>query len=226
MLHSDLHPGNILVTDHYYESDPIEHEFSYIITDLGEGKDLSQSSVQASNADHWASYGAVDYRAPEVNGSAGWSTKAEVFSFAVIAMKILDCRRFTCKSPPPDWVLQQLETTLPLIRSDSELQAQIVPYALMEILEPCLDLDPNQRQEMHPVVLELDDLSMDFFSEDPNRFDDPDLPVEWTVWKWNAIRARSGGRSGIRAVEKASVTSTNVLVEVAEREPDPFDCLD
>ena len=68
----DLHMQNILVTDRYYPHDPHHpHEYDYIITDIGEGKVLSPEKAVMGPTNARSSYGAVDFRAPEVHGHTG-----------------------------------------------------------------------------------------------------------------------------------------------------------
>jgi serine/threonine protein kinase len=108
VLHRDLHLNNILVTDRYYPHDPDNpHEYGFLITDIGEGKILREGKEFADVSDHLASYGSIDFRAPEVHGSDGWTPKAEVFSFGVIACKIFRIRQYACTAAPPAWVVER-----------------------------------------------------------------------------------------------------------------------
>jgi hypothetical protein len=189
--------NNILVTERHFPTDPSHpQEFDYVVTDIGEGKVFQTQEQDLLSVDHWASYGATDFRAPEVNGRRGWSTKAEVFSFGIIATTILDCRRFSCTFPPPTWVLEKLQKTYPLMSQNPVMVAHIIPQSLKDVLETCLQSDAAERPEIRPVVRSLDNTSMEFFSEDPDRFEKPDLQIEWTIWPWNETKVQ--GRRGVR----------------------------
>ncbi|KAH8689276.1 kinase-like domain-containing protein [Phaeosphaeriaceae sp. PMI808] len=185
VIHRDLHMNNILVTDRFYPNDPTyPHEYSYLIGDIGEGKILSTTHEVKSAMDHWASYGAIEFRAPEIFGPRGWSTKAEVFSFGIIASKILECRRFVCPASPPEWALSELEHCYPGIRQDQDMMAHVVPDSLKKAIEPCLSYSPNDRPTMKNVVHALDDMSSEFWTEDFSVSED-NRKVKWTYWAWD-----------------------------------------
>lgn len=156
---------NILVTDRYYPNDPqIPHEFSYIITDIGEGKVLSPEKTFVDPMRARSSYGYVDTRAPEVQGHSGWSTKAEVFSFGVIACGILDSK-IDIPVELPEWALQEVKEQLGKEELTPELVHRIVPLGLAKIIHSCLAHYPDERPTMREVVFTLDDLSTAFFSD-------------------------------------------------------------
>jgi len=74
------------VSDRTFRLDPnMPHDYSYMIGDLGEGKRLGPFATSQENPH--ASYGAVDYRAPEQfvggfdNDSLSAAMAAEVFSY-------------------------------------------------------------------------------------------------------------------------------------------------
>ncbi|KAN0066969.1 Protein kinase-like domain containing protein [Elaphomyces granulatus] len=181
VLHRDLHMNNILVTDRYYPNDPQHpHEYSCMITDFGEGKVLKPGQEKRDPTDHHASYGVLEFRAPEVHGNQGWSTKAEAFSFGVIACKIMECRRRVCTTPPPEWVLSEVEVKHHDLRQNVDMIAHIVPARLKSTIEPCLSYSPDDRPSMREVVDALDDLTIDFTADSEGK-----RKVKWVCWRWD-----------------------------------------
>jgi hypothetical protein len=182
--------NNILVTDCYYPNDPeYPHQYDYMITDIGEGKVLNPSQEVRDLTYHRASYGAVEFRAPEIRGNQGWSTKAEVFSFGVIACKIMECRNYICPSPTPEWVLLEVEREHPSLRQDADMIAHIVPAGLKGAIEPCLAHSPDDRPSMRDVIDalddldDLDDLTSDFTADTIEK--GAKRKVKWVFWNWN-----------------------------------------
>jgi Protein tyrosine and serine/threonine kinase len=183
---------NILVTDRYYPNDAqYPHEYDYIITDIGEGKVLSPEKVVMGPTNARSSYGAVDFRAPEVHGHTGWSTKAEVFSFGVIACKILDCKSLI-PTTTPNWVLSEAREKLPQALTNLEMTVYVVPAGLKKVVEPCLSNLLEDRPSMKDTVLALDDVADDFTSDtmDPGG----KRKIKWVYWNWRETLAR--GRKG------------------------------
>ncbi|KAH8592166.1 hypothetical protein B0O99DRAFT_247267 [Bisporella sp. PMI_857] len=189
----DLHMQNILVTDRYYPHDPHHpHEYDYIITDIGEGKVLSPEKAVMGPTNTRSSYGAVDFRAPEVHGHTGWSTKAEVFSFGVIACKILECKSLI-PTTTPDWVLSEAQENLSQALTSSDMIAHIVPAGLQKVIERCLSNLPEDRPSMRDTVLELDDITGNFTSDtmDPGG----KRRITWVYWNWSETLARGRRRN-------------------------------
>lgn len=193
--------NNILVTDRYIAHDFIHsHEYEYLISYVGEGKILRDGVEFERPFDNLASYGAIDFRAPEVHGGEGWTPKAEVFSFGVIVTKILQARRSACTAEPPSWVLESLK--------DTEAQtdeAELVPVILKKAIERCLQFSPDDRSTMGEIVHYLDNLPGEFVPKSSSdientrgSIDDAEdevlpleevtsaktLKVEWTYWDW------------------------------------------
>lgn len=186
VLHCDLHLQNILVTDRFYPNDPeIPHEFGFLITDIGEGKILHEGKTFVDLSDHVESYGAVYFRAPEVHGDHGWTTKAEVFSFGAIACKVFENRQNYCTAVPLPWILEQTHNNDRLVNVRLPITIEhIVPAGLREIIEPCFSHDPDARPTMREVVHRLDDLSLEFFvDKDEGETEEP-LEIEWLYWNW------------------------------------------
>ena len=202
----DLHLNNILVTDHYCPQDlEFPHEFTYLISDVGEGKLLRLGSEMNDSSSRRASYGASEFRAPEVQSGQGWSTKAEVFSFGVIACKVLNCRLDVSKERPPEEILSFLEKEFPMAEKTSEMAAQVVPAAVKKAIEPCLSDSPTTRPDMKAVVRALEDLLRDI---DFDIFPEEEKRLRWTYWDWNQS-CYEGRRRTTSAIGRASTESFN-----------------
>jgi hypothetical protein len=183
MLHSDLHMNNILVTDRYYPNDPhFNHEFDYMISDMGEGKALNPDAEKVDLARAHASYGAVEFRAPEVHGNDGWSFEAEVFSFGVIATKVLNCRQFSCNEPPPESILSRVKPYRDGESLPSDPTDYIVPTEIRKAIEPCMSHFPNRRPTMRKVVHALNDVFPAALPGDPKL--EHNNKIKWTYWRW------------------------------------------
>jgi protein tyrosine kinase len=155
--------NNILVTDRYYALDASNpHSYSFLISDIGEGKMLRQGQEFRDPSNHLASYGAVEFRAPEVRGGEGWTTNAEVFSFGVIACKVLQIRNAVCTAAPPNNLVAKLRRKSHRSLLDAETMTYFVPSILREAIGPCLEYLPVRRPTMRQVVQLLDDLSVEF----------------------------------------------------------------
>jgi len=183
---------NILVTDRYYPNDPRNpHEYDYIITDIGEGKVLNPDKEVIDLTKPRLSYGAVDFRAPEVHGQTGWSTKAEVFSFGVISCKILDCKSLAPMFPP-DWVLSEVQEQHPGQAFSMDMIAHIVPAGLKKVIEACLSYSIEDRPSMRDTVLALDEVTSGFTSDSMKL--NGKRKIRWMYWNWN--ESLTHGRKG------------------------------
>lgn len=193
--------NNILVTDRYYHHDlELSHEYQYLLSDLGEGKVLRDEQKANDSTAHHASYGAIDPRAPEISGNHGWSTAAEVFSYGVIACKILDLRSYFSNSGPSDEILDELEREFPRVRRDPKIVELIVPVRIRKAVEPCLSQSPGSRPSIGTVVRALDQLLSNFTGD--KMYPQDEKGVQWTCWDWN--RSLREGRLGTAASCKDS----------------------
>ena len=150
----------MLVTDAFFphEPPPFDHEYQFKIIDLGESKVLGMEDNIDTLATGRASYGAAEYRAPEVHQNEGWTTKADIFALGTLSHKVFNCRLAKCSSEPPDWVIKKAT----LQRSDSNSTIvdlkRIVPTKLMKIVQECRQADPDNRPTSLRVSSELDNL--------------------------------------------------------------------
>ncbi|KAI1827712.1 kinase-like domain-containing protein [Xylaria intraflava] len=196
VVHRDLHPGNIFVTDHVYRLDPnIPHEYNYLIGDLGEGKKLDASASR--EASQHASYGAVDYRAPEQSesgfdhNSLSAGMVAEVFSFGKLACKLLEWH--VNFSPPrdsiPDEVLADVSGSCTPEDLSEELDF-LVPTTIRDTIGLCLTQFPGMRPRMEEVQNDLEYLWCDL-REDHSADREEDLKVKWCIWNWEKFGTAS-----------------------------------
>ena len=115
--------------------------------------------------------GAKQFRAPEIRGGKGWTVKADVFAFGVLACKLLDLRVQVCgHSTQETSVLAQPEST-PYVRS--------IPERLKKPLDACMSREPDERPSMRSVIRILDDFSVDLLSKEPMM----------VMWDWNKTLA-------------------------------------
>ncbi|KAF3000080.1 hypothetical protein E8E13_002178 [Curvularia kusanoi] len=218
-IYRDLHDENILVTLREYPNDPIRPlEYHYMLSDVGEGKMLNPSSTDPDLPEgHYASYGNPQYRAPEVIGPSGWTKAADVWSFGMICVKLLEMRRSVCgdSSRIPPQVLEALQEQHPdknfsLLSRDVGF---IVPLALKQVLEPCFRHDSEERPDVHTVALGLNEASMGFYIEDKELLEQ-NRNVKWTCWNWNETKAV--GLKGKGPVMGAGRDSLDLSLDVIE----------
>jgi hypothetical protein len=188
--------NNILVTDRYYPNDvKISHEYQYLLSDLGEGKVLRDEPELNDQTAHHASYGAIDPRAPEVRGNHGWSPAAEVFSYGVIACKILDLRSYFSSGEPPKDILDELEPEFHGISKDPRMISMIVPTGIREAVEPCLSHLPEGRPPIAQVSRVFSQLLTSFTGD--RMYPEDEKRVRWTYWDWGmTLRAGRIGTAG------------------------------
>ena len=152
-IHSDLHPGNILVTKRFYqEPPPDDEEYAYLLTDFGGGGYIGYDSVVSSSGRFECHIG--DYLAPEIKVGGRGSAEADVFSLGCIGRTLVSLRRtISAEKGSTDW--------------------EYIPKALKVILDDCTASDHSERPQTFPLVRRLEDLYV------PNLMKDE---TAWTVW--------------------------------------------
>ncbi|KAI1426560.1 kinase-like domain-containing protein [Xylaria sp. FL1777] len=189
VVHRDLHPGNVFVTDDVYRLDPnMPHQYRYMLGDLGEGKRLDPSITGQGNPH--ASYGAVDYRAPEQfesgfdNNNLSAAMAAEVFSFGKLACKLLEWHT-NCLPPResiPSEVLMSVGSSFSPGNLPEELDF-LVPTKIRDTIGLCVSQFPWMRPRMHEVQRNLEDLWSDLkYDDSADR--EGDFKVKWCLWNW------------------------------------------
>ena len=152
-IHSDLHPGNILVTKRFYQEPPPHHEeYAYLLTDFGGGGYIGDQSVVSSSGRFECHVG--DYIAPEVKIGGSGSVEADVFSLGCIGRTLVSLRRtISAKKGSIDW--------------------ENIPKSLKTILDDCTASNRLQRPQTFPLTTRLEDLYV------PNLMKDE---TAWSVW--------------------------------------------
>jgi len=205
--------NNILVTDRYYPNDPqFQHEYDYMISDIGEGKALNSDGDRQDLTRARASYGAVEFRAPEVHGNEGWSFKAEAFSFGVIASKIMECRRHVCKAPPPESITTRVEGSQENTPPESDLTEYIVPTEVRKAIEPCMSHCPDNRPAMRKVVNALNDVFPGVMPDSPSH--ETNEKIKWTCWRWTDPLNHVGGNNNV--VPKQALDDFESILQIDE----------
>ena len=123
-----------------------------------------------------------------------------MFSFGVIACKILQCRRYECISATPAWVISQVKERYPGLGEDAETASHIVPIGLRKLLEPCLSYLPDDRPFMKDVVRQLDNFSREFLNDEGEYCED-DVHIRWTYWDW--VESKKNGSHPKRVLSGA-----------------------
>jgi serine/threonine protein kinase len=179
--------------DEFYPSDvEIPHAFNYLISDLGEGKQLTQQLPgMTSSETAFASYGAIDFRAPEqLQGLPNIDAfAAEVFTFGVVACKLLNCRSLVSSVEIPSYIRASAAEDIAELNhrrtEKKELQdGHIVPRAIRRVISSCLSHRGCDRPDMSHVLDELEDITSTF-TED-NMEQQAGRTVDWCYWDWEA----------------------------------------
>lgn len=164
---------------------------------MGEGKHAADSDSGPAGA----SIGARDFHAPEVHGTRGWTTAADVFALGVVACKVLDMRvTYGRDKEVPRDVAKRVSCSN-VVRDE-----QIVPSRLKDIISRCLSFRPEDRPLSKDVVDELDELGDDFLAEREAR----EEKVRWATWDWwetfeEARSSKAGQNTGRQKVEGGEV---------------------
>jgi len=174
------------VTSAYYVNDSEDHA---IVSDIGEGKVLDTRDVDISAG---ASYGCSEFRAPEVRGTQGWSSAADVFSFGVLCCKVLEIHVNIRMGSIP----KKLQHTA--LNSNEEL----VPEEIKTTVEACLRREPKDRPSIRSVITDLDRLTVKFWYEEKGYTtqsalkDEPEellKQLEWSALNWSRALAVAQG---------------------------------
>ncbi|KAH7220410.1 kinase-like domain-containing protein [Fusarium redolens] len=218
VVHRNLHLENILVMDELYPNDvEIPHAFNYLISDLGEGKQLTQQLTSLMSGETaFASYGAIDFRAPEqLQGLPNIDAfAAEVFTFGVVACKLLNCRSLVSSVEIPSHIRDSASEDIAEFNhkktEKKELQdGHIVPRAIRRVISRCLSRRGVDRPDMNHILNELEDITSDF-TED-NMDGQAGRTVDWCYWDWEATfrAALSDGDSDLNSDSSESSRSSD-----------------
>ncbi|KAF2258979.1 kinase-like protein [Lojkania enalia] len=146
IIHRDIHPKNVLVTS-LRQAGKDEIEFDCLLSDLGEGKDITTTvrnmalqplACSASIGTYSPAY--ADFLSPEIaNQPRDSSTADDIFSWALLAVKIISNGKI-----------------FPLLCDND---GKILYLAgLMRVLERCLDPNPSGRFDAASLVVVMDEV--------------------------------------------------------------------
>lgn len=152
IVHRDLHFGNVLAKTTVYESEVPGKQKSEkcVLSDLGEGKLLDDG--RETVAVGAMSYGAGEFKPPEVRGRQGWTTKGDVYSMGVMMKKAEENERNR------RWDQERQEGSG---GGEMIVDRFKVPTAFREIWRRCVKQDPGARPSARRVALDLEKLYAD-----------------------------------------------------------------
>lgn len=152
IMHRDLHFGNVLARTTVYESEvPGKQKLeNCVLSDLGEGKVLDDGRKIAAVG--VMSYGAGEFKPPEVRGRQGWTTKGDVYSMGVMMKKTEENERNR------RWDQERQEGS---DGGEMIVDRFKVPTAFREIRRRCVKQDPEARPSARRVALDMEKLYAD-----------------------------------------------------------------
>ncbi|CAM1507513.1 Fc.00g071540.m01.CDS01 [Cosmosporella sp. VM-42] len=136
VVHRDLHENNVLIQEHH-AADCEETEYVALISDLGEGKDMTKltSPEAEGRAPLPGVFSFEDSLAPE--GKFGGSSKeADIYAWAMLAVKMIS-------------------TSYDTLAEDGHVY---FPAKLMRVLEQCLDADPKARFDAKSLCFVMEEI--------------------------------------------------------------------
>ncbi|RIA86739.1 kinase-like domain-containing protein [Glomus cerebriforme] len=146
MVHRDFHTGNILFNNHIEYSSSILKNITTLISDMG-------SCGNVDNIDKTNIYGVMPYVAPEVLRGKPYTQAADIYSFGMIMYFVATGRQpFSNCAHDECLALDICNGRKP------EINEQEVPKCYIDLMNKCLDLNPNNR----PDINEIDKLISSF----------------------------------------------------------------
>lgn len=143
LLHKDFHVGNIVMGDRY----------SSYITDFGLCKPVSESSSQSNEPRKV--YGVLPYVAPEVLKGGEYVSASDVYSFGIIMVEIFTGYPPYHDLPHDEYLAVHICQGLrPKIKNRT-------PQLLLDLVNSCLDADPNNRISSK----ELEDILTQYYKD-------------------------------------------------------------
>ncbi|KAF4502232.1 serine threonine kinase [Fusarium agapanthi] len=164
----------------------------------------------------FANYGAIDFRAPEqILGLPNvHAFAAEVFTFGVVACKLLNCRSLVSSVEIPSHIRDSASEDIAELSHTTtgkeELQdGHIVPRAIRRIISRCLSHRGFDRPDMSHVLDELEDITSTFTEDNMERQEG--RTVDWCYWDWEATfrAALSDGDSDSNSASSQSSRFSN-----------------
>ena len=125
IIHHDLHSGNILITNGYY---------NIRISDLGLSKSATESSDDNEN------YGIIPYMAPEIFQGQKYTKASDIYSFGMIMWEYMTGRRpFWDRVHDTDLIIDICDGLRPPIGDTN------VPNGYIELMKECWNPDTTKR---------------------------------------------------------------------------------
>jgi serine/threonine protein kinase len=135
LIHSDLHDGNILMSDNHNE---------LFIIDLGLCKPIS--NLQDSDKKNNEIYGVLPYIAPEILRCKPYTSASDIYSFSMIMWE------FTSGIPPFKHEAHDLQLSVSICKGERPEIVENTPKCYVDLMKKCWDSDPFNR----PIVTELE----------------------------------------------------------------------
>ena len=107
-----------------------------MISDTGESKTIDSS--REIDIAPGVSYGCIEFRAPEVHGPYGWTTKADMWALGVNICKMLQLRAHYYRGEVPEYYKE--------IIADARDESWM-PMETMKVLRACLRVLPDDRYD-------------------------------------------------------------------------------
>ncbi|GBB97711.1 hypothetical protein RclHR1_30480001, partial [Rhizophagus clarus] len=135
LIHSDLHDGNILMSDNHNE---------LFIIDLGLCKPISV--LQDSDKKDKEIYGVLPYMAPEILRCKPYTKASDIYSFSMIMWE------FTSGIPPFDDRAHDHQLAYDICNSERPEIIRNTPKCYENLMKKCWDSNPSNR----PTITELE----------------------------------------------------------------------
>ncbi|GBC06464.1 hypothetical protein RclHR1_06860001 [Rhizophagus clarus] len=135
LIHSDLHDGNILMSDNYNE---------LFIIDLGLCKPIND--LQPSDKENNEIYGVVPYMAPEVLRKKPYTPASDIYSLSIIMWE------FTSGFPPFNNRAHDHQLIYNICKNERPEIIRNTPKCYVNLMKRCWDSNPSDR----PTITELE----------------------------------------------------------------------
>ncbi|GBB99141.1 hypothetical protein RclHR1_03430002 [Rhizophagus clarus] len=135
LIHSDLHDGNILMSDNHNE---------LFIIDLGLCKPIND--LQTSDKENNEIYGVMPYIAPEVLRKKPYTPASDIYSLSIIMWE------FTSGIPPFNDRAHDHQLIYDICKSKRPKIIRNTPKCYVDLMKRCWDSNPSNR----PIITELE----------------------------------------------------------------------
>ena len=179
IIHRDIKPGNFLIDD----------EFRVYLTDFG--------TTRVVNKRMSAAIGTVLYMAPEIFESNSYSSKIDVFSFAILMWELLER-----KSPYPNHM--QFIDIVSFVQGGNrpKFSKKNRNSPLIDLIKCCWHDDPEKRPSFPEILLHLRNIKSQFCS-------DPKIDFSHLLDLSNTLTGVSIGQNAPQSLQKSSRAFTD-----------------